>query len=662
MALSLKFSVRTKILSGFVLVFILCLSVLVYCLVQMRQIQWQLTIVQEGYLPLTRDVSRIENNQQGMERYLDPDRLTSRDKLPTNLYLSLALFHLNRIEESLRLGHRRVEQTLALPGVNIERRALTIIRDKFHTIEVEYQAYSALSREILSLLESGRGEEARALLPRLREQMVRVSRPIRDLSELLDQRVEAAVELTRDRQERAALMVASLSGAAIIFGTIMILVTHLVLRPISRLTEGVKFIAGGDYNQRVAIEADDEIGTLAREFNVMAASLEERDQSLKRSQVDLEQAYDKLKHAHGDLKTLSLYNENIIHSIEVGLIVCTREGTLTTLNRAATVLWGIDPKAVIGQPVRAVGRLEAVADLPGEVLESGRIVRRDAVELSSPDGSSRLLDSTFVPLLDDQAAVQGVIILSEDVTERTRTKQRLIQSERLALIGRMSAQVTHEIRNPLNALGLNAELLGDELETLDPEHKTDARQLLQSVTMEIDRLTEVTESYLRLARLPTPRLERENVGGIVESLLSFLREELSTRHIAVRCEIEPDLPEALVDDNQLRQALLNILRNSGEAMGEGGELRVQVIRLASGLEVVIQDNGEGIDPVILGQIWDPFYSTKATGTGLGLPITQQIIEEHGGSIQCESQRGVGTTFRIRLPAAAPDPTPQPIAA
>lgn len=660
--MTLRLSVRTKILSGFGLLFMLFLSVLIFNVVQMRQIQWQLSIVQQGYLPLTKMVASIENNQQAMERYLDPERLITREQTPSNLYPSLAFFHLSRMEESIKDSANQLERTRHMPGAELEARSLNLIRGQIGLIERGHQDYSEAFRGLIKLLGAGQSEQARASLPRLREQMGKVSRAIRDLSALLDSRVEAAVEQTRGRQERTAVTVAILSFAAFVFGLIMIFVTHLVLRPISRLIQGVQYIGRGDYHQRVAIEADDEIGTLASEFNAMATNLEERETSLQQKRRELEDAYLGLRSAHLELQTLSLYNENILRSIEVGLLVCDRDERLTTLNPAAQAQWGLKPEDARGQKVSEIEALAPIRDVPREVLASGAVVRIDAVEHQTDDGP-RLFDCAVVPLTGLEGIPQGVIILTEDVTERTRTRQRLIQSERLALIGRMGAQVTHEIRNPLNALGLNGELLEDELRALDPNQSTDALQLLLSMRKELDRLTDITESYLRLARLPTPRLERVDVGVIVESLLRFVREELESRQLQLEWHIAEALPEALVDENQLRQALLNILRNAGEAAEAGarrsklqgnlehtGKITVDVKAVEGGVELAVSDNGEGMDAGVQSRIFDAFYSTKATGNGLGLPITQQIIEEHGGQITCESHPGEGTTFRIRLPA------------
>ncbi len=647
----LRFSVRTKILSGSVLVFVLFLVVLVYNLVQMRRIAWQLTIVQQGYLPLTQVVARMDNDHQSMERYLNPDRLLSRERVPTNLYLSLALFHLSRVGESIRSGKERVEATLRLPGVDSEERALGIVRDQLQTIESEYGGYSQVLRQVMERLEAGQVEEARTLVPSLRRHTDRVSRAIRDLNDLLAQRVESAVQTTRERQTQAAYMAAGLSAAAIVFGMLAIIATHLVLRPISRLIQGVKSIAGGDYRQRVSIEAEDEIGTLAREFNAMAGSLEEREASLRQSQAELEAALENQKQVHQELKRISHYNESIIQSIDVGLIVCDRKSRVTTLNQAACRIWGMVPDRVTGRLLEDVLAVDGVATWASRVLQTGDVVRKDGLRVGPAGDAGKLIDTTFVPLMGDGGAVEGVIIVAEDVTEKTRTKQRLIQTERLALIGRMSAQVTHEIRNPLNALGLNAEMLEDEILALDAEGKTDARNLLHSIASEIDRLTAVTETYLRLARQPAPRLERLDVGPVVDSLLRFMREEFAGDGVEVSFRVAQPLPEVLLDENQLRQALLNILRNSREATRGGGRIDVSVAPVEDGIDIVIQDSGEGMEPEVLRLIFDPFYSTKSTGTGLGLPISQQIIEEHGGRITVDSAPGSGTRFRIWLPLA-----------
>jgi signal transduction histidine kinase len=231
-------------------------------------------------------------------------------------------------------------------------------------------------------------------------------------------------------------------------------------------------------------------------------------------------------------------------------------------------------------------------------------------------------------------------------------EQRLIRSERLAAVGKIAAQITHEVRNPLSSIGLNAEMLEDELSALPRDRVAEATSLARAIVKEVDRLTEITEEYLRFARLPRPKLEREDLGAIVSSLVAFMRPELEARGIRVDARVEPSLPPVAADEHQLRQALLNLLRNAAEAMSSGGQLTVTARSMDHRtLELTVADTGQGIAPEHLAKIFDPFFSTKEGGTGLGLALTQQIIVEHGGRIDVDSQPGRGTTFTVRLGVA-----------
>ena len=227
----------------------------------------------------------------------------------------------------------------------------------------------------------------------------------------------------------------------------------------------------------------------------------------------------------------------------------------------------------------------------------------------------------------------------------------LLKMERLATIGRMSAQVAHEIRNPLNSMGLNAELLSDEVEALDEPARTEAREILGEVQAEIDRLAQVTETYLTLARMPSLEFNPGDIGSVARRVEAFMHDELNGAGVEVALDIAPGLPPVAVDENQLRQALMNLLRNGIEALPDGGTMRIGAAVAGEQLELTVHDDGPGIAPDVRDTIFDPFVTTKERGTGLGLAITRQIIEGHGGKIFCESEPGRGTTFRILLEIA-----------
>jgi len=221
--------------------------------------------------------------------------------------------------------------------------------------------------------------------------------------------------------------------------------------------------------------------------------------------------------------------------------------------------------------------------------------------------------------------------------------EALLRSERLAAIGRIAAQITHEIRNPLSSISLNAEELG--------ERAPEARELCDAIVREVDRLTAITEDYLRFARLPKPQLQRADLNETVRDLLEFVRPELDAAGVEVTLSLAPELPRVLADVAQLRQLLLNLLRNAREAMGSGGALSVATRGGENAVEIEVRDSGPGIPEGRLARIFDPFFTTKERGTGLGLAMAQEIAQEHGGQLSCESKPGRGTAFTLRLPAS-----------
>jgi signal transduction histidine kinase len=230
-----------------------------------------------------------------------------------------------------------------------------------------------------------------------------------------------------------------------------------------------------------------------------------------------------------------------------------------------------------------------------------------------------------------------------------RARSELVQAERLATIGKMAAHITHEIRNPLSSIGLNIELLEEEVAARAGDRES--AQLVAAIKAEVERLSRIAEQYLSVARRPRPRLERERVEDLVGELLAFVRPELDRAGVMSRLDADPALPEVDLDESQLRQALLNLIRNAREAMPKGGELAISVNRAEGGVEIRIDDTGTGVPDEVRATIFDPFFTTKQRGTGLGLAVTREIIEAHGGAITCEPREHKGTRFRILLPAA-----------
>jgi two-component system NtrC family sensor kinase len=233
-----------------------------------------------------------------------------------------------------------------------------------------------------------------------------------------------------------------------------------------------------------------------------------------------------------------------------------------------------------------------------------------------------------------------------------RARSELVQAERLATIGKMAAHITHEIRNPLSSIGLNVEMLEEEIAGAGDK---ESAALLTAIKAEVERLSRIAEQYLSVARRPRPRFARERLDDLARELCAFVGPELARAGVRAHVETDDALPEVEVDDSQLRQALLNLVRNAREAMPSGGDIfvRVRAIEPAAA-EIAVEDTGVGIPESVIANVFDPFFTTKARGTGLGLAVTREIVETHGGHISCERRPEGGTRFRIWLPRAQPE--------
>jgi two-component system, NtrC family, sensor kinase len=234
-----------------------------------------------------------------------------------------------------------------------------------------------------------------------------------------------------------------------------------------------------------------------------------------------------------------------------------------------------------------------------------------------------------------------------------REKER-VRAEQLAAVAKMARVITHEVRNPLSAIALNVELLEDHV---DPNNQ-EARDVCKAIHHEIDRLTEITEEYLRFARMPKPKLAPEAVNTLVGALAAFVREDLAARHIELRVDLASGDPIASIDAGQIRQCLINLVRNAADAIEDrplqtGGVVtlrtRVPARPNPSHLEIEVEDNGVGISPDVQTKLFDAFFSTKKGGNGLGLALTQQIIRDHGGDLRLASAVGRGTTITVIVP-------------
>jgi signal transduction histidine kinase len=244
--------------------------------------------------------------------------------------------------------------------------------------------------------------------------------------------------------------------------------------------------------------------------------------------------------------------------------------------------------------------------------------------------------------------------LEAEIAERQRLEQAHLQAERLSMVGTIAAQVAHEVRNPLGSITLNLDLLAREIGTLwvasdRKAQEGEAQALVQDIREEVRRIRRVIDDYLKFARLPKLQSQRLKLNAFLEQKLAFMAPTFHKAGVRLRMEWDPRVNTITADSEQIWQAILNMVQNSLEAMPDGGTLSVATKREQGQALVTVTDSGNGMSPEQMRQVFVPFFTTKPRGTGLGLPLAQRILNEHGAQLECASTIGQGTSFTIRLP-------------
>ena len=349
--------------------------------------------------------------------------------------------------------------------------------------------------------------------------------------------------------------------------------------------------------------------------------------------------------------------ETVFNAIQEGIIVTDSSGRITYLNDAACELFGLDGEGSIGKQLD-----ERVRGLDWNALaHSGGPVTRD-LEIFYP--RNRFINFYIVPLViesrvdrnenaaaDDRGYSEqvGYAIIMRDITESRRTAEKTIESERLNALTLLAAGVAHELGNPLNSLNIHLQLMERQARKLKGKEGEELQQSIEICRGEINRLDSIVTQFLRAIRPSRPQVQPENINAIVEEAVRFFSGEIEARDIVVETELRSDLPLLRLDRNQMKQAFYNVIKNSFEAMRRRGILRIQTDMDESHVRVSFIDTGGGMSAETLSHVFEPYYTTKGSGTGLGLLIVRRIVREHGGELAIESTEGKGLTLTIRLP-------------
>jgi signal transduction histidine kinase len=264
-----------------------------------------------------------------------------------------------------------------------------------------------------------------------------------------------------------------------------------------------------------------------------------------------------------------------------------------------------------------------------------------AAALAKADDSDQVMTAT--------AEEVGHVIILRDITESRRSAQQTIESERLNALRLLAAGVAHEIGNPLNSLHIHLQLMERSVQKLHDDEKAELEQSIDVARSEVNRLDSIVTQFLKAIRPSRPQLRPESVNTIVEEAVRFFAPELQDRGIVVEQELRSDLPLLQLDRDQMKQAFYNVIKNSVEAMHRDGSLCIRTDLADTHVIVRFIDTGGGMSAENLSRIFEPYFTTKAAGSGLGLLIVRRIVREHGGELSIESSEGKGVTLTIRLP-------------
>lgn len=532
----MRLSVSTKIFLGFAVVIIAFGSASTYSIYRMNAHRASVAVIWQEVNPISLELRGLLRRIQAQDEFLELKKPQDAEYLQRALPTLQPFKRLQAIEEKIasliNRGLLSEADEHSLEAVQIEIRGFRQGDELYRTLqgraletlgvtagEGSEALYQRLIRQSVSLANSGRLHRSSPEALGTRRALRKLNHVIIGLHQMLDEQVRTLDARAADDEKVATLAVILIASGALLISLLMLFMSQWTLTPIRRLSEAVKRVAAGHYDEKVASRSTDEIGQLAHDFNRMAQSLQERD------------------------------------------------------------------------------------------------------------------------------------------TELERQRKELLRADRFATIGKLAAQITHEVRNPLSSIGLNAELIEEEV--VEAGQSDEVCQLVRAIQDEVERLKIITERYLQYTGLPQPELAPMNLAAVARDLMSFLTPELAEAHIPWEVEEAEAGLVAMVDEDQIRQVLLNLIRNAMEAFdGTSRSEKRLLVRVSvqdeSHIALSVTDWGSGIDPSLIDRIFEPFVTEKHQGTGLGLALSQEVIAGHGGTIRAESpifedaMGEFGSTFTIEL--------------
>lgn len=446
--------------------------------------------------------------------------------------------------------------------------------------------------------------------------------------------LEELKDIFRQRMQRIALLT---GGVILVTLAVLILLSQrifhrLVARPIQALGTDMERVRSGDLGARTRIDREDELGWLAHSFNAMAADLQDHVQKIEVQRRAYKETRD--------------YLANILDNSADMIATTALDGSLVEFNSAAERILGFRRDEVVGKDSSLFYCDPSLREQLYRTVNTGVPVQNAEIQLRCKDGRTIDVELTLSPLRNNAGNPIGTVCIGRDITHAKAMRGELIQAEKMATVGQVSAWIAHQIRNSLGRILMIASALRPDHDATASRHQ--AHRNLTSSIAEMDKIVSDLLDYSRTLSLHPTRI---NLNTALNDLLSSLAADGVNGHHHFERVFDPDLPPVQIDVFKMEQALGNVLKNALQAMPDKGTLRVETRRGPGEQQVtvVIHDSGPGIPHENLQKVFRPFFTTKPGGTGLGLAITSRIVEAHGGSVMVGNTEGRGTTFTFVLP-------------
>ena len=343
------------------------------------------------------------------------------------------------------------------------------------------------------------------------------------------------------------------------------------------------------------------------------------------------------------LGKMRAFTDILVSSLPIGLIATDSSGAIQVYNSFARELIGMDLHAIVGKLPDSCLPPQLSQMLSGHKIE-GEKDRQAEIHVDLLSGKDKILHLASMVVLDDDGSFAGEVLLIRDLTTVKQLEKDLQRSERLAALGKMAAGVAHELRNPLSSIKGLAVLLKSKFSP--PSNEAETADIL---VKEVERLNRSIGELLDYAKPGQLRNDAASIKELIGKTVSLIRMDAESYGIVIKLETDDELPLLFVDKDKVNQVFLNLFLNAIQAMEHGGELIVKTQLFENNIKITIRDNGVGIEPENLGRVFDPYYTTKSDGTGLGLSMSSKIVEEHGGSIEVKSVYGEYTEVCVILP-------------